>query len=617
MNDSESKIETTFFRYVIGLYISLIPIYLTPIIAATVALILVVVGNKLINEYDEDYWWVDFDQGIETAEKYCRLNVKSFENWKKKLGDEANYEVALNEQIKDALQIDESYRKRQIRDLNLKQDINYDELSLMITHSTLWQIFIAESLGIRLQNNLNIALEPAQNKPFNNLRTKDIVQIYRWQKYKAATPKAIKRESKQVSENRRLRGNNFAYVGCSEWILIEVEPISITQIFRHTLYAVWNAIATEANFSRDWSIEQSLADTFRSFSLLDGGHILSFDNSEFQPQFPRESNPQYFSLSLLLTENAGTDLLRGSIITIIAIWIFFSIAIFLRFLRPLRKISIASRQAAVALKSEKCISELEAIGAGLPTRLVGSAEFQTLLRNLAELLKMREEWLEMHQHKFRNDLLAISLMLQNLENSDKFSNPKVREISNYVQRVRRRLYSYQSLFGNIESLTLVDLSSIIDSIANDVEDVGGQVVIDAKNQIYVLANKTALKNALENLIWNAYHHGGGYFVVRIRQISSEGKIEIVIDDDGPGIPYETLKKLTSILNQYEQGKTLAEKSHYDIESAGLLISKRIISEHGGTLSLDNRINELGNVIGLRARIILPGAKSPASVRNLN
>jgi signal transduction histidine kinase len=108
--------------------------------------------------------------------------------------------------------------------------------------------------------------------------------------------------------------------------------------------------------------------------------------------------------------------------------------------------------------------------------------------------------------------------------------------------------------------------------------------------ITLQADGDQLDQLLINLIRNAVDaalttHGG----VRVHWSGSETMFEIVVEDDGPGLP-ETANLFVPFFTTKPGGTGI-----------GLVLSRQIAEAHGGSLSLSNR----AGARGCEARLALP------------
>ncbi len=110
-----------------------------------------------------------------------------------------------------------------------------------------------------------------------------------------------------------------------------------------------------------------------------------------------------------------------------------------------------------------------------------------------------------------------------------------------------------------------------------------------------------LGQVFRNLISNAISFSPPGGTIRLQVRPQSGVVEILVDDDGPGIP-ET--KLAAIFDRFYSERPSDEKfgTHSGL---GLSISKQIIEALGGQIAAENRRNADGAVVGARFRVRLP------------
>ena len=105
--------------------------------------------------------------------------------------------------------------------------------------------------------------------------------------------------------------------------------------------------------------------------------------------------------------------------------------------------------------------------------------------------------------------------------------------------------------------------------------------------------RAEIRRALRNLIENAIHYGKRAKVSLEEQTAS---YEIVVDDDGPGIPDADR---TSVFEPFVRLEA-SRSSETGGSGLGLTLVKAIAEGHGGAILLENRSEG-----GLRARLSLP------------
>jgi two-component system sensor histidine kinase ChvG len=92
--------------------------------------------------------------------------------------------------------------------------------------------------------------------------------------------------------------------------------------------------------------------------------------------------------------------------------------------------------------------------------------------------------------------------------------------------------------------------------------------------------------------------------VTCRRLKTE--VEIVVDDDGPGVPAEAVEKIFERFYTHRPEQDFGQNS-----GLGLSISKHIIEAHGGRIWVENRTSpaaspdEPPTVLGARFIVRLP------------
>jgi two-component system osmolarity sensor histidine kinase EnvZ len=146
-----------------------------------------------------------------------------------------------------------------------------------------------------------------------------------------------------------------------------------------------------------------------------------------------------------------------------------------------------------------------------------------------------------------------------------------------------------------EALERIVLKPLLDDVSEGAARAGAAVRVEADQSLAANARPNALKRALSNLVMNAAAHGEHIEVAA--RATPAGGVEILIDDDGPGIPPERFEDAFAPFGRLDDARNQNEKG----VGLGLAIARDVARGHGGEVTLDR--SPLG---GLRAVMRLPG-----------
>ncbi|HKR88394.1 MAG TPA: ATP-binding protein [Phenylobacterium sp.] len=152
-----------------------------------------------------------------------------------------------------------------------------------------------------------------------------------------------------------------------------------------------------------------------------------------------------------------------------------------------------------------------------------------------------------------------------------------------------------------EAIETVRLRDLIEQVSEGAVRAGAQVSVSADPQLEAPVRPNALKRAVSNLVMNAAVYGDRVEVAV--QPRAQGGVQIIVDDDGPGIPAERYEDAFKAFGRLDESRNQNTKG----VGLGLAIARDVARGHGGDITLDR--SPLG---GLRAVLQLPGALRPAS-----
>jgi two-component system, OmpR family, sensor histidine kinase ChvG len=165
-----------------------------------------------------------------------------------------------------------------------------------------------------------------------------------------------------------------------------------------------------------------------------------------------------------------------------------------------------------------------------------------------------------------------------------------------------------------QDMTLVDIRRLLTtltSVANETRlghDVAVEVRFEGRSPtdtFSVPGHDSRLGQVISNLLSNAQSFSEAGSKVRISCRRARSEIEIMIDDDGPGIREDALERI------FERFYTDRPHQGFGQNSGlGLSISKQIIEAHNGRIWAENRLGAAGEdgqptVAGARFVVRLP------------
>ena len=141
--------------------------------------------------------------------------------------------------------------------------------------------------------------------------------------------------------------------------------------------------------------------------------------------------------------------------------------------------------------------------------------------------------------------------------------------------------------------TRLELSSLVQSIADEMAETGADVEAEPGQQVVVDGDPVALRRLVTNLIDNAVKFGGS---ARARVYADEASAVIEVDDEGPGVSDLDRERV------FEPFVRIEPSRNRDTGGAGLglAVVRSVARAHGGDASLENRPEG-----GLRATARLP------------
>jgi two-component system osmolarity sensor histidine kinase EnvZ len=220
--------------------------------------------------------------------------------------------------------------------------------------------------------------------------------------------------------------------------------------------------------------------------------------------------------------------------------------------------------------------------------------FVTMRERIERYVQQRTEMLAGVSHDLKTPLTRLKLELAMMDD-----NPETQALHEDVVEMERMLDEYLDFArgeGGEDSET-ADVSDIVREAAASAARGRGagpeRLTVDAAPGIELAVKRHALRRCATNLIDNALKYGAHVDVA----LKKNGRfVEILVDDDGPGIPESRREEAFRPFHRLDQGRNLQKGG----VGLGLAIARDIARAHGGDLTLGK--SDSG---GLRAAIFLP------------
>ena len=265
---------------------------------------------------------------------------------------------------------------------------------------------------------------------------------------------------------------------------------------------------------------------------------------------------------------------------------------------------------------------VERSGDGMALRMLGTSvditqrkraevELLSALQREKELSEMKSKFVSIASHELRTPLATILSSAELLEHySDGLSAEDKLKMLHGIQGGVKRMNSMIEdvlIIGKAEAGALqfdpkpVDLRDLCHKVVEELRGgVAKQHVIDFVHEFErgsLNLDEKLLRHILTNLLSNAAKYSPTGSTVSLRLSESEGEALIVVGDQGIGIPAEDQARM------FESFHRASNVGNRQGTGLGLVIVKKAVELHGGTISIDSKVDA-----GTRISVRLPLAQ---------
>ena len=221
-------------------------------------------------------------------------------------------------------------------------------------------------------------------------------------------------------------------------------------------------------------------------------------------------------------------------------------------------------------------------------------------------------------HELKNPLAAARSTAEALTyaKSDADRDELVQEIQSELRRLNRLINDISSTSRLDAELARQEMQPIdVRRVLDNITGLFTEMLADDTRKIVMIADPAAtaaytvrgndgrLGQVFTNLIDNALSFSPDGGTVTVRAKPNGSKIEIAIEDEGPGIPSD---KLGQIFDRFYSDRPQTDRKHAKNSGLGLSISREIVASHNGEIFAENRaVNATDRTKGARLTVRLP------------
>ena len=212
-----------------------------------------------------------------------------------------------------------------------------------------------------------------------------------------------------------------------------------------------------------------------------------------------------------------------------------------------------------------------------------------------KLETMRRDFIANASHELRTPLTVIAGYLETMQDveDEKLRLPlqRIQEQADRMQVILEELISLSKLESSdeLEDVEDVDLGELVETVYEEAlsMDQGRHNIEKQVEHAVVRGNREELRTVLSNLVTNAMRYSDEGKTIRIYSMGSGPYTGFGVADEGIGISYEHIHRLTERFYRVDPGRSREQGG----TGLGLSIVRHILDRHGARLSIKSRPDE--------------------------
>lgn len=223
--------------------------------------------------------------------------------------------------------------------------------------------------------------------------------------------------------------------------------------------------------------------------------------------------------------------------------------------------------------------------------------FNRMQSRLRRFVADRTRMIAAISHDLRTPITSLRLRVEFV--TDPEMKEKLIATLDEMQAMTEGALAFAREESTAEPTRTTDLDALLESLCADLAEMGWDVTFSNGERVAWRGRPDGLRRALRNVIENAVRYGNR---ARVSLAVSPDSLEVLVADDGPGIPPDEFERVFAPFVRLESSRNRSTGG----VGLGLAIARTIVRAHGGDITLSNQ-NGSTAVSGLRVTIRLPRA----------
>jgi two-component system sensor histidine kinase ChvG len=306
----------------------------------------------------------------------------------------------------------------------------------------------------------------------------------------------------------------------------------------------------------------------------------------------------------------------GLALTALAATLFASIVLYRTIAGPMRRLSEAAENVSHSIGARADLPTLA--GRSDEVGQMGNA-FRSMTESLFRRIEASERFAREVAHELKNPLTAARSTAEALAyaKTEEMREELVRQIQGELSRLNKLITDVSNVsrldaelaYGEKEPVDMREVLRAVISVFQDRFSTDTRRIVLAVQEVsrnpgafVVMGHDARLGRVLTNLLDNAlsFSPDGGTVTVSARR--DGGEVEIIVDDEGPGIPTDNLEH---VFERFYSDRPQSDATLGKNSGLGLSISRDIVNAYGGRLEASNRTSSAGPVASPTGRVDHP------------